>query len=220
MNAARKREKAVLASAMAQGGAEASGEKIAAMMKAVVQQRHMQEQVQLAAEQQEQLQRELMHAYTKLMAQKRHEQAEARSQARATDAGAATVDVAMRKITRRVDDKWRKTEAAVTKELDLKHTQQMLALQRRQLAEISDETAQLMADMGRDAGTSKTLLETAMKADVDALAADAESFHRQLKRQSASQIAAVQADGELFEQQMADEATKRSSDMDQRFERE
>ena len=48
MNAARKREKAVLASAMAQGGAEASGEKIAAMMKAVVQQRHMQEQVQVS----------------------------------------------------------------------------------------------------------------------------------------------------------------------------
>ena len=115
----------------------------------------MQEQVQLAAEQQEQLARELMQEYTKLMATKRHEQAEARAQARATDAGSATVDVAMRKIARRVDDQWRKKETELTKQLDLKHQQQMLALQQRQIGEIRDQTAELMNDMGHDVEESK-----------------------------------------------------------------
>ena len=70
LNASRKHEKTILENAMKEG-ADVSGDKITAMMKAVVQQRHMQEQVQLAAEQQEQLARELMQEYTKLMATKR-----------------------------------------------------------------------------------------------------------------------------------------------------
>ena len=154
LNASRKHEKTILENAMKEG-ADVSGDKITAMMKAVVQQRHMQEQVQLAAEQQEQLARELMQEYTKLMATKRHEQAEARAQARATDAGSATVDVAMRKIARRVDDQWRKKETELTKQLDLKHQQQMLALQQRQIGEIRDQTAELMNDMGHDVEESK-----------------------------------------------------------------